>query len=160
MARGEAVGTTEGGLAVGALVVPVAELDASFLAAARAMTEPSGLTPARWRVLSAVRDGPRTVPAIAALVRMGMSRQAVQRLADELVTSGHAHWLANPIHQRSRLLEPTDSGTAALDAIIARQVAWANAIGTRLDAAELSQTAQTLRSVLQVCADFEREQLL
>lgn len=156
MARGEAIGTTDEGLAVGYLVDPVVEVEQAFLAAARAMTEPSGLTPARWRVLSAVRDAARTVPAIAARVRMGMSRQAVQRIADELVSSGHAYWIGNPAHRRSRLLEPTDHGFVVLDAIITRQVAWANAVGARLDADELRRTADVLRSVLQACADVER----
>lgn len=86
---------------------------------------------------------------------MGMSRQAVQRLADELVASGHARWLANPAHRRSRLLEPTELGFEALDAIIARQVRWSNSVGAQLDAAELQRTAETLRAVLQACAEVE-----
>src|SRR5690625_1425591 len=157
MARGEAIGTTDDGMAVGSLVDPVFDVGEAFFAAARSMTEPSGLTPARWRVLSAVREGARTVPAIAARVRMGMSRQAVQRIADGLVASGHARWLDNPAHQRSRLLEATDSGYVVLDAIIERQVAWANAVGARLDADELRHAANALRSVLQACIDVEAE---
>jgi hypothetical protein len=44
-----------------------------------------------------------------------------------------------------------------LDAIIARQVAWANAVGTRIDAAELRRAADALRSVLQACAEVDVE---
>jgi hypothetical protein len=112
MARGEAIGTTEDGLAVGELVDPVAEVGEAFLAAARFMTEPSGLTPARWRVLAAVRDGARTVPAIAARVRMGMSRQAVQRLADELVARGPARGRGPPRPRPARRRPPPRGGRA------------------------------------------------
>lgn len=153
MARGEAINITEKGIALGELVDPVTEVNEAFLAAARTMTAPSDLTPARWRVLSAVRDGARTVPSIASRVRMGMSRQGVQRLADELVSSGHARWKQNPAHRRSRLLEPTDPGFDALDAIISRQVTWANAVSAGLDGTDLRHAAETLGKVMQACAD-------
>lgn len=154
MTRAEPTGTTEAGIAVGMLVEPVTDAADALLQAARRMTEPSGLSPAWWRVLSAVRDGARPVPAIAERVRMGMSRQAVQRIADGLVEQGFARWVDNPGHKRSKLMEPTERGFVALEEIIERQVAWANAVGAELDADALQQVASVLVRLREASAGY------
>ena len=147
MANGEPQGATTAGVAVGMLVEPVDAANAALLAAATAFAAPSGLTPARWRVLSAVRDEPRTVPEVAARVRMGHTRQAVQRIADALCADGFATFEPNPRHRRSQLLRATSRGMDALDEVIARQVAWSNAVGAELDVDDLERAARVLRAL-------------
>src|SRR5687768_12576510 len=68
---------TEGGAELTQIVLAVFRLNGDFLAAADEIAAPAGLTAARWQVLGAVLDAPRTVPEIARL--MGLSRQGVQR---------------------------------------------------------------------------------
>src|SRR5215470_14028883 len=67
-----------------------------------------GATAAQWHVLSAVSEEPATVPAIAA--RLGLARQGVQRVVDDLLAEGRAASAANPAHRRSRLIGLTDAG--------------------------------------------------
>lgn len=61
------------------------------------------------------RMGPATVPAIAEV--MDLSRQAVQRHVNELLTLDHASTQVNPRHQRSVLINLTEAGEQALGRI-------------------------------------------
>jgi DNA-binding MarR family transcriptional regulator len=77
-----------------------------------------GQTQARWQVLSVISDGSWTVPMAAD--RLGTSRQAVQRIANELVEEGLAAFDENPRNQRSPFLRLTSDGRTTLDAISKR----------------------------------------
>jgi DNA-binding MarR family transcriptional regulator len=77
-----------------------------------------GQTQARWQVLSVISEGDWTVPMAAD--RLGTSRQAVQRIANELVDEGLASFDDNPRHQRSPFLRLTAGGRSTLDAISRR----------------------------------------
>lgn len=74
----------------------------------------AGQTHSRRMVLQAAGDR-TTVPDIAR--QLGLQRQSVQRVADELVQAGLAHYEDNPHHRRSRLLVTTVAGRATLAAI-------------------------------------------
>lgn len=87
-------------------------LNGQVLALAEELARPVGLTAARWQVLGAVLSEALPVSAIAR--EMGMARQSVQRIADILVDSGLAEYVANPSHRRAKLLSPTDDGLAAV----------------------------------------------
>lgn len=87
-------------------------LNGQFLALAETLATPVGLTAARWQVLGAVLTEPLTVSDIART--MGLTRQAVQRIADRLAADGLATYVDNPAHRRAKLLQPTDLG---LDAV-------------------------------------------
>jgi DNA-binding MarR family transcriptional regulator len=67
-----------------------------------------GSTGARWLVMSAISDHDLTVAAIAR--RLGLARQAVHRVVDDLVRQGHVERLANPDHARSELVSLTPEG--------------------------------------------------
>ena len=68
-----------------------------------------GQTHARWQVLAALQ-GQRelTVPQVAR--RLGLTRQSVQRVIDQLFAEGHVTWSRNPDHKTSPLLRLSDSG--------------------------------------------------
>jgi DNA-binding MarR family transcriptional regulator len=121
-------------------------LNGLFLAAAEGMTKPARLTAARWQVLGAVLRQPLTVSAIARA--MGLTRQAVQRLADALVADGMAEYADNPAHRRSKLLQPTAEAWAAIDVIRPRQQAWARAVTKDLTAKELQVAVTILNRVV------------
>jgi DNA-binding MarR family transcriptional regulator len=82
----------------------------------------TGQTQARWQVLSVMSEGDWTVPRIAR--RIGVTRQAVQRTADQLSDDGMLEFAPNPDHERSPLTRPTASGLAALAAMTAVSSAW------------------------------------
>jgi DNA-binding MarR family transcriptional regulator len=57
---------------------------------------------------------------------MGLTRQAVQRLANDLERDGLVRFAPNPHHERARLLVMTDGGAKAFKTAMSRQVPWAN----------------------------------
>lgn len=81
----------------------------------------AGQTHSRRMVLQAAGDR-ATVPDIAR--QLGLQRQSVQRVADELVQAGLAHYEDNPHHRRSRLLVITAAGKTALAAIQRAHHEW------------------------------------
>jgi DNA-binding MarR family transcriptional regulator len=105
-----------------------------------------GQTQARWQLMSAVSEGDWTVPAAAE--RLGTSRQAVQRIANELVEDGLVEFAANPRHRRSMLLRLTPGGRQVLAAINRRAARHHRAVTGALAAAELMHARAELRRLV------------
>ncbi|MFN3512637.1 MAG: MarR family winged helix-turn-helix transcriptional regulator [Phenylobacterium sp.] len=91
-----------------------------------------GLTTARWRVLQALNAAgkPRTVAQLAR--DLGVARQGVQRLADELAASGHIGYVPNPDHARAKLAEMTERGRNAAAEALQRKAFQAEALAQGL----------------------------
>ena len=111
------------------------------------MARRAGATRASWRVLAAVAERERTVPQLAR--RLGVKRQSVQRLADQLVESGRARYDANPDHRRSPLLMVTESGEAALKTLDRELADWELDFDAQheLELEELETALYVLRAV-------------
>jgi DNA-binding MarR family transcriptional regulator len=106
----------------------------------------AGQTQARWQLLSVVSEGDWTVPRIAH--RLGISRQAVQRVADELRDDGLVTAETNPYHQRSPLIRLTPTGRDALAAISAHARRWHRGLGKTLDSADVATARRVMRALL------------
>jgi DNA-binding MarR family transcriptional regulator len=106
-----------------------------------------GQSQARWQLLSVVSDGTWTVPQAAR--RLGVSRQAVQRVADDLDAEGLLVYVANPHHRRSPLLELTTSGHTALNSITTAAHDWQANVIRGIDPATIEQTRRNVRTILQ-----------
>ena len=111
------------------------------------MAHRAGATRATWRVLLAAAGQGRTVPQLAR--RLGVKRQSVQRLADQLVESGRASYETNPDHRRSPLLTLTESGDAALKMLERELTDWETDLGAEheLELEELETALYVLRAV-------------
>lgn len=105
----------------------------------------AGQTQARWQVLSVVSEGEWTVPRIAR--RLGVTRQAVQRTADQLSDDGLVEFQANPNHQRSPLVRPTAAGRETLAAITASASGWNELASKGLKTSDLNITRSTLQAL-------------
>lgn len=103
----------------------------------------AGQTQARWQTLWTIGSAQLTVPQIAR--RLGVSRQHILRLTNELAAEGLIEHLANPDHRTSPLIALTAAGQDVLDAINA-QARVSNA--AMLDALTPSDVA-ALRALLQ-----------
>jgi DNA-binding MarR family transcriptional regulator len=120
------------------LVVRVFRLDGMLSEVGDALTEPTGQSSARWRVLAAVEAEPRSVAQIARA--WSLARQSVQRVADLLERDGLVVYEDNPAHRRAKLVRLTADGRRTLRRIQTAQRAWADTAGeqvgrTTLDAA-------------------------
>jgi DNA-binding MarR family transcriptional regulator len=113
---------------------------------ARRLARAGGITATEWRVLGGVLDEPHSVAEIAR--RMGMTRQGVQRVADQLVDRGLAEYRPNPAHRRAKFLACTEAGHWAIRRIALVQRPWADRIGAQIAADEFKETLTTIRRLL------------
>lgn len=86
------------------LVADVFELAGLLRRSGEVVAAREGHTQARWQLLSVVSDRALTVPQAAR--RLGVTRQGVQRVANDLVVCGLAELRHNPDHRTSPLLVP------------------------------------------------------
>jgi DNA-binding MarR family transcriptional regulator len=100
---------------MGRLVADVYELAGVLRRDGEQVAKLAGQTQARWQVMSVASAGRFSVAMIAR--RLGITRQSVQRVADEIVTERLASFEPNPDHQRSPLLILTPDGQQTLDTI-------------------------------------------
>jgi DNA-binding MarR family transcriptional regulator len=128
------------------LVVHVFRLNGMLTAAGDALAAPAGQTSARWRLLAAVEDTPKTVAQIARA--WSLARQSVQRVADLLERDGLIAYEDNPAHRRASLVRLTPKGRSALRRIQKAQRAWASAIGDEIGAGDLEAATEILARVM------------
>src|SRR5262245_17304049 len=81
---------------------------------------------ARTQVLSQLRDGPRSVPAVAR--RLSLTRQSVQPVMDRLLESGLVERTTNPDHRSSSMFRITEQGAAVMAGVRARAAHMYDAI--------------------------------
>src|SRR3546814_21165088 len=106
------------------LIVEVFRLNGSLLATADRLVSKFGITAARWQVLGAI--GMPAVPeTVARLARnMGLTRQSVQRVVNELVDAGMLCLLDNPHHVRASLVTMPAKGRNTFAAALELQEPW------------------------------------
>jgi DNA-binding MarR family transcriptional regulator len=152
---GEAKHSAAGAVLTG-LVLEIFRLNGALLSAGDKLVSDVGLTSARWQVLGAIHfaDVPQTVSWLAR--SMGLTRQAVQRIVNELEVEGLVAFKANPAHRRAQLVTLTRKGQSAYAAADRRQIPWVNALAKGLDRAEL-ESAITLLNAIRERLGSERD---
>ena len=99
-----------------------------------------------WGLMrSPAEGGPQTVPDLARA--RPVSRQHIQKLADELASEGLVAFVDNPAHKRSKLLQLTDAGRARYKAVSDRIPALADELGRGLDTREVEAAAEVLAGI-------------
>ena len=137
---------TEAGEALTEAIIATFRLNGRLMDIAQRLAHAGDLTATEWRVLGGVLDEPHSVAEIGRL--MGMTRQGVQRVADQLVDRGLAEYRPNPAHRRAKLLACTQAGYWAIRQIALVQRPWADRIAANIGATELQQTLTTIRRIL------------
>jgi len=135
------------------LVLETFRLNGCLLVAGDALVKDIGLTSARWQVLGAIAlsEVPLSVAHMAR--NMGLTRQAVQRLANEMERDGLVRFGPNPHHQRAKLVLLTPRGKTAYDAAIKRQGPWASGLANGLSVKRIKAATLTLRAIRQRLED-------
>src|SRR5262249_38551918 len=106
-------GPTPGGAALTDLILETFRLNGRLLAEGDRLVAALGLTSARWQLLGSIAMAPQPEPVPHLARRMGLVRQSVQRLADELAHEGLFPFAPNPNHQRAKPPLPTAYGRPA-----------------------------------------------
>jgi DNA-binding MarR family transcriptional regulator len=142
--------------AITELVLETFRLNGELLLAGDALVAEVGLTSARWQVLGAMALAPLPMPVAHIARNMGLTRQGVQRLANEMERDGFVRFGSNPHHQRSKLVILTPRGKAAYDAAMKRQKPWASSLADGLTIKQIKEAVAVLRTVRQRLGDIAK----
>jgi DNA-binding MarR family transcriptional regulator len=137
------------GAAFTSLVLEVFRLNGMLVAAGNELGRGLHLTSARWQVLGAIALGNRPLTVAEIARTMGMTRQGVQRVTNDLEEAGLVQRAPHPVHRRARPVELTVQGRASYAAISRRQVPWANRCAEALTTARLETAVRSLRTLRQ-----------
>ncbi len=145
-------GHTQVGQSLTSLILAVFRLNGRLLIAGDRLVAGLDLTSARWQVLGAIALAERPQP-VAWLARdMGLNRQGVQRIVNEMRDDGLLEIEPNPHHRRAHLVVLTRRGKAAFEAATALQVPWVNGLA---EGVGLKDLATTQRVVAELCERLE-----
>jgi DNA-binding MarR family transcriptional regulator len=149
---------TPAGEALTSLILEVFRLNGRLLLAGDHLVAPLGLTSARWQVLGAIALG-ETPLAVASLARsMGLARQGVQRIVNEMAAEGLVALKPNPHHRRAPLVVLTHKGRDIYDCAARLQAPWVNTLARGLsgDAIKAAQAlAKAVRERLEAAGSAE-----
>lgn len=126
------------------LALEVFRLNGALIAAGDALVAPLGLTSARWQVLGAIAQAGDGLPTAGIARTMGLTRQSVQRVVDDLSRLGLVRFAPNPHHKRAKLVQLTPEGRMAFAAASARWAPMADALASAVTAPALEQAAEIL----------------
>ncbi len=140
---------TPEGAAVTALILETFRLNGRMLAAGGRLTRGIGLTSARWQVVGAIALARRPRPVAQIARNMGLTRQAVQRIVNELAATGLVGFAANPNHRRAKLVVLTASGRDAYRAATDSQIPWSNGLAAGLDPGAVRAAVAVMRTLRQ-----------
>lgn len=129
------------------LVLAVFETNGLLVDAGNALVQPLGLTTAWWQVLGALGYSPVPLPVAHIARNMGLTRQAVQRVADLLVERGFVRFEPNPHHRRAKLVVLTPAGRAALSQAEAEVLPLDRQILDRIGSERLAAAMAVLRDL-------------
>jgi DNA-binding MarR family transcriptional regulator len=135
--------------ALTALILETFRLNGRLLAAGDDLVRGLDLTSARWQVLGAIAVAPAALSVSQIGRAMGLTRQAVQRLVNDLAHEGLLRFAANPHHRRAKLVMMTPRGQAAYGAAMKRQAPWAHALTQGLEPQQLEKATVILKQLRQ-----------
>jgi DNA-binding MarR family transcriptional regulator len=121
-----------------------------LLRAGEAIAQQHKQSVARWHVLGRANHKSRTVPQIARYV--GVSRQSVQRIANDLKKEGLIVYVPNPVDKRTQLIRITSKGRKILGELYGQDKVWSAHVTAELDAKSLVQLSQSIDAINSVLA--------
>jgi len=140
-------GHTQEGAAMTQLILASFRLHGFLLADGDRLTHRFGLTSARWQVLSAVARSTEPKPVAWVARDMGLARQSVQRVVNDLESAGLLSFQPNPRHKRATLLVITNKGHQAFKAVTELQVPWVNSLAEGTKVREIETALHILQGL-------------
>jgi DNA-binding MarR family transcriptional regulator len=141
------IARTPAGEALTGLILDVFRLNGRLLVAGDRLVAGLGLTSARWQVLGAIALSDRPQPVAWLARSMGLNRQGVQRIVNELHKDGIVEFTRNPHHRRAHLVVLTRRGKSAFNDADRLQGPWVNGLAKGLSVKDIA-TARRVVTVL------------
>ena len=133
--------------AMTALILEVFRLNGRLLVAGDRLVADLGLTSARWQVLGAIALSPQPEPVARLARAMGLSRQGVQRIVNELAAEGQVAFRRNPHHRRAKLVVLTDCGRRTYEAAMRLQNPWVEGLAQGLTPTAIVGATRTIEKL-------------
>jgi DNA-binding MarR family transcriptional regulator len=130
-------GTSSGGKALTDLVLEIFRLNGRLLVAGDRLVAGLGLTSARWQVLGAIALAERPQPVSWLARSMGLNRQGVQRIVNEMKGEGLLEFEGNPHHRRAHLIVLSKKGQSTFAAASKLQAPWINRLAKGITVHEM-----------------------
>jgi DNA-binding MarR family transcriptional regulator len=108
------------------VILDVFRLNGRLLVAGDRLVADLGLTSARWQVLGAIAMSDQPQPVSWLARSMGLNRQGVQRIVNDLHKDGIVEFALNPHHRRAHLVVLTKRGKNTFDRADRLQRPWVN----------------------------------
>lgn len=143
---------TKAGTVLTDLILGTFKFNGVLIEAGNRITEPFGLTSARWQVMGAINIEGRAITVAQIARRMGLSRQGVQRIVNDLVSLGMIEAAKNLDHKRAPLISLTKNGAKVMIQIDKAQIAWVNELS---DGLSERQIKQAIKLVQKLCERLE-----
>ncbi len=128
------------------LVLSIFRLNGLLVTEGDNLSQPVGLTSARWKILGAVEKSPQTVSQIART--MGQTRQSVQRIANELVKLEIVTFESNPEHKTAKLIVRTAKGAALFALLSESLIPWGHDAVEGISEEELLITLKVITKLI------------
>ncbi len=138
---------TEAGEALTALILDVFKLNGRLLVAGDRLVAKLGLTSARWQVLGAIAYAERPESVAWHARTMGVHRQGIQRIVNELEKEGIVGFQPNPHHKRAHLVLLTSKGQELFEAALALQIPWVNDLASDLNLKDIAATRRVMEQL-------------
>ncbi|WP_120499689.1 MarR family winged helix-turn-helix transcriptional regulator [Roseovarius sp. EL26] len=135
---------TETGGAVTALILEVFRLSGRLQLAGDRLVAELGLTSARWQILGTIAYAERPESVAWHARTMGVHRQGIQRIVNELEKEGIVEFRPNPHHKRAHLVVLTSKGQKLFEAAIALQIPWVNDLSKGISPDDIATTQQVI----------------
>ena len=129
------------------LIRTVLRMNATVQKSGTRLMRGTGITNARWQTLSELfaLEKPVTVSELAR--HMGLTRQAIQRLADDMASDGLVEFAENPGDARAMHLLLTKVGREMYHEALEREWQWTNAIAEDFDAEQIACAVALLGAI-------------
>ncbi|WP_262694434.1 MarR family winged helix-turn-helix transcriptional regulator [Kordiimonas aquimaris] len=123
---------TESGKAVTSLILDIFRLNGRLIIAGDRLVSELGLTSARWQILGSIANSQHAQSVAWHARSMGVHRQGIQRIVNELISEGIVEFHPNPRHKRAHLIAMSQKGHKLFKAAIELQTPWINALSDGL----------------------------
>lgn len=140
---------TREGAALTELILESFKFNGAMLDAGNQLTKPCGLTSARWQVMGAIDWEGQALTVAQVARRMGLTRQGVQRIVNDLVNLDMVVLNENLDHKRAPLVSISDKGASIMKEIDRLQADWVNKISDSLSEKQINETLELLVNIRQ-----------
>jgi DNA-binding MarR family transcriptional regulator len=138
---------TPAGAVLSDTILDLLRLNSRILTAGDRLVAPLGLTSARWQILGTMIVAERPQPVAWIARDMGVNRQNVQRIVNDLARDGLVTFQPNPHHRRAQLVVLTDEGMKAYDDAMQLQTPWVNDLAGGLEPEDVEVTRKVIATL-------------